>query len=400
MRTLLQRLTLALLGVAMPLLLVELTLRLFGPVLPGNYETSVWAEGHPVVGHFHIPGARAWVREPEFTTFLRFNQRGLRGAETHVPKAPDRFRVLLVGDSFVEAKQVAEADTLTEQLNGLLAQAGRRDIRALNAGVFDWSQAHEYLYIKELAPELQSDLVVQFLYIGNDIGDVWPRARSELRDLERPLAQLDDDGHLELQPWHRRQIPTDEWLLNQLSRRSVTWRAFETGVIDKIRYRSRNGHGVEGQMLELFRFKESAPETEAWQTAEALLVRTKEAVEAQGARYAVVVIPTRWQVHDEDWRALLAARDEVDDDRWVRRGPQRRFVQMAQRHQIPALDLLPPLRDAERIGQRLYYHTDIHWRPEGHAVAARAVAEFLQRQNLLHRAAAGAEVTTEASSVR
>jgi hypothetical protein len=97
LRTIAQRMGLVLGGVAAPLLLVELTLRLCGPVLPGNYETSVWAQGDPVVGHFHIPGATAWVREPEYTTFLRFNQYGLRGDDVTVPKPPERYHVCCSG---------------------------------------------------------------------------------------------------------------------------------------------------------------------------------------------------------------------------------------------------------------------------------------------------------------
>ena len=48
-RRIIQKSALILGGLAVPLLLVEVTLRLFGSVLPGNYETAVWAEGHPVV---------------------------------------------------------------------------------------------------------------------------------------------------------------------------------------------------------------------------------------------------------------------------------------------------------------------------------------------------------------
>lgn len=377
------RAALALAGLAVPLLLIEFTLRVFGPVLPGNYETGVWAEGHPTIGHVHVPGATAWIKEPEFTTYLRFNQYGLRGAETRVPKPSDRYRILLLGDSFIEGKQVRERATLCERLNALLADGGRDDVRALNAGVFDWSQVHEYLYLREAAPVLQPNLVVQFLYVGNDIGDLWPRSRGELRDLERPLVQVDGDGQLEFMPWQRHQPTTSERFQGYLSRRSSAWRAFDTGVMDKIRYGARDGQGIEGQMLELFRFKESPPEARAWQAVDAMLARTQELAAQSGARYAVVVIPTKWQVHKEDWLALLAAHGEEDDDRWVMRGPQKHAVQLAQARGIPVLDLLPALRNAARQGERLYYAVDTHWRPEGHDQAARAVLEFLQKSELL-----------------
>lgn len=377
------RSALALLGLTLPILVLELTFRLLGPIVPGNYETGVWAEGHPVVGHFHIPGATAWVREPEFTTYLRFNRFGLRGAEIAEQKAPGTRRVLLLGDSFLEAKQVEEAETVAARLAGLLDAPVSGAVEVLNAGVFDWSQVHEHLYLQHAGPTLQPDLVIQFFYVGNDLGDVWPRSRGELRELERPVATVDDDGNLELPKWRRRAPDTLETLLNAISRRSTAVRAFETGVVDKLRYAERGGHGVEGQMMEVFRFKETAPEARAWKTVEAMLLATRAESERLGARYALVIVPGKWQVHREDWDALLAARGEPDDDRWVLRGPNRRLKELAESHGIPVLDLLPPLRQAAETGQRLYFPVDIHWSSAGHAVAARAVADFLAASEIV-----------------
>jgi hypothetical protein len=378
------RALLVVLGLALPALLLEAVLRLLGPIVPGNYETSVWAEGHVVVGHFHIPGATAWVREPEFTTHLRFNQHGLRGPELATEKSPESRRVLLLGDSFLEAKQVAERDALPDRLTALLRQSGGPDVETLNSGTFDWSQVHEYLYLQSAGPTLRPDLVIQFVYIGNDIGDVWPRSRGEIRESERPLAQIDEDGRLHFPTWHRRTLAPSEALLNGLSRRSTLLRAFETGVVDKVRYAERDGQGVEGQMLEVFRFKESPPEARAWKTVEALLLATRDEAERQGARYALAIVPAKWQVHKADWESLLAARGEPDDDRWVLRGPNRKLTQLAEAHQIPVVDLLPAFRDAADDGPRLYYPVDIHWTAAGHEIAARTIADFLRTSALLN----------------
>jgi hypothetical protein len=377
------RALLVVVGVALPLLVLEVALRIFGPIVPGNYETGVWAEGHPVVGHYHIPGATAWIREPEFTTYLRFNRFGLRGPEIPTEKLSAIRRVLLLGDSFLEAKQVSEQDALPDRLNVRLQDGMAPPTELLNAGTFDWSQVHEHLYLRHAGPILRPDLVLQFFYVGNDVSDLWPRSRGELRDLERPVATVDEDGRLQFPEWRRRTPDQRDRLLGGLNRRSTVLRTYETGVLDKLRYGERDGLGIEGQLLEVFRFKETPQETRAWKTVEALLLATRDEAERQGARYALVIVPGKWQVHKEDWQALLAARDEPDDDRWVLRGPNRRLTQLAEAHQIPVLDLLPPMRDAADAGRRLYHGVDIHWNAAGHEVAAQSVAEFLIANRLL-----------------
>ncbi len=383
-KRLVARAALVLLGVALPLVVLELVLRVVGPVVPGNYETGVWAEGHPVYGHFHIPGAAAWVREPEFTTHLRFNRFGLRGpdfpdtAETAAP------RVLLLGDSFIEAKQVAEHQTVSDRLAAALAERGGGRSHVLNAGTFDWGQVHEYLYLQQAGPVLRPNVVVQFVYVGNDIGDLWPRSRGELRDLERPVATVDDDGDLTFPEWHRRSATSGDALLGRLTRRSALARAYETGVVDKVRYAERDGQGIEGQMLEVFRFKESPAEARAWKTLAALLTATRDETERQGARYALVIVPAKWQVYADDWQALLAAIGEPDDERWVLRGPNRRITDLAGTLGVPVLDLLPVFRRAAgQGGERLYFPVDIHWTAAGHNLAAQAVGEFLMKRELV-----------------
>jgi hypothetical protein len=379
-----RRCLLVALGLVLPLLVLEVILRFLGPVIPGNYETGVWAEGHPVVGHFHVPGSSAWVREPEFTSHLRFNQFGLRGDEISSEKRPEARRILLLGDSFLEAKQVQESETLASRLAGLLESRRPRARDLLNSGTFDWSQVHEYLYLRHAGPTLKPDLVVQFFYVGNDVGDVWPRSRGELRELERPVATVDEDGRLQWPTWHRRVLTQQETIFGDLSRYSTVFHAYETGVQDKLKYRERDGQGIEAQMLDVFAFKETPQRLRAWKTVEALLLETRDEAERIGAEYALVIVPGKWQVHREDWRALLEARGEPDDDRWVLRGPNRRLTQIAAAHQIPVLDLVPAMRAAARAGHRLYFDVDIHWNAAGHEVAAGAVADFLADVGLLH----------------
>jgi hypothetical protein len=323
-------------GLLLPIVLIEVCLRLFGPILPGNYETGVWAHADPDVGHVHTPDSQAWVKEPEFTTYLRFDRYGLRGDD--LPPHREARRVLALGDSFIEAKQVPEEQSVTELLTAEASERAGESVEWLNGGVFDWGPVHEYLYLNHPGMVLDPDLVVQFIYVGNDIDDCFPRSRSQLRELERPLATVDDEARLQLLPWTPHRQTGGELMLGWLGRHSTAFRAYETGVVDKLRYQPRSRQPVEGHLLEIFDAKESRAESRAWATIDALLSATRDQAEQLGARYALVIVPSKWQIHRADgpssspsagkWMTITgpAGGRTVGSRAWLRRAASRSWT--------------------------------------------------------------------------
>ena len=101
-------LRLGLVGTALllPVLALELLFRLAGPVLPGNYDTGIRLVRHPVYGHYHPPDHQLWIQRDEFTTHIETNAAGQRGKPVPIEKPAGTFRILVLGDSFVEAEQV------------------------------------------------------------------------------------------------------------------------------------------------------------------------------------------------------------------------------------------------------------------------------------------------------
>jgi hypothetical protein len=378
----LPKLGLALGGALLPLLVVELALRLFGPVLPGNYETAVWAERHPIFGHFHVPGASAWIRESEFTVHLEFNRDGLRGPDLPIEKRPGTPRVLMLGDSFVEAKQVAEPRSVAGRLRSS-ASPELEGVEWLNSGTFDWGPVQQYLYLRHEGYRFRPDLVVQFFYVGNDVADNFPRSERDRRRLGYPAAMLDDDGNLQLLPWASSPLTTNDLVTRALGERLHLYQAFKTGVLDKIDRRTPSRHPAEPHLMELFNKRETPSLREAWSLVDVLLGSIQSEAARNGARTLLVVVPGKWQVHQEDWENLLEDRERKNDERWDLTLPNQRLAELAEKRDLPILDLLPPLRDAASSGTRLYYPIDIHWTAEGHAVAARALEEYLVTSNLL-----------------
>src|ERR1700710_1696077 len=123
-------------GLMLAVVIVEIGFRLAGPNIPLSLTMARFQEYHPVYGFFHRPGVNGWVRTEEFTSFVKFNGRGLRGPDVAIPKPADTFRVLVLGDSVVEGAQVPEASTMPARLREELTPlAGGKRIETVNAGV-------------------------------------------------------------------------------------------------------------------------------------------------------------------------------------------------------------------------------------------------------------------------
>src|SRR5438067_5576256 len=122
-------------GIMLPLIILEMSLRMFGPFLPGNYDTGPYIERHPVLGHFHVPNFSGWIKSPWFTTRIEISSLGLRDPRSTYTKPPQTFRVLALGDSFVEAVQVDASEMITTRLEYMLNSSASRHIEVINAGV-------------------------------------------------------------------------------------------------------------------------------------------------------------------------------------------------------------------------------------------------------------------------
>lgn len=367
------RWSLAVLGVLLGLLVGELVVRLAGPGLPGSFSTRALQELHPVYGVFHRPGASAWVRDPEFTTFVRFNRDGLRGPELAPAPEPGRARVLVLGDSFVEGAEVAESEALPAALEARLAMAGR-PVEALNAGVRGWGTAQEYLYLIRQGLALRPDVVVLVLYVGNDLVDNSPELSGSARDgvPSRPFYTLDRGG-LMLIPAATPAGPPFAPLLELARQRSALVNLAESGVAAKLG--SADGEEV---LRSVHRLVFAAPPPGAWERSwavtEALITAARDAAEQQGARFVLAVAPHKAQLDPAEWERLIRGAPLPAGVGWDPLLPQARLAAFAAARGIRAVDLLPALRSDDSAGP-LFFARNSHWTAAGHRAVAEALAE-------------------------
>jgi len=372
---------------------LEVTLRLFGPILPGTYTSGPYLERHPTYGFFHVPGYVGWQRSSEYFAWVTFNGLGLRDPRQSVAKPPGTFRVLLLGDSFMEAVQVDERHTTAALLEERLRRL-RPDlnVEVINAGVAGWSTSIESLYLDADGRRFQPDLVVLAFFVGNDLHDNHYKLQLKDGDLNhavKPFFVPNADGGLDMiPPPPARSGPSP--VVSALRACCRLYSVFETGVLNRL------GDGRANVPLfaaapmapDIAGLYETAPSGEwqvGWTITERLLARVRDLSGSMGAPFAAFAIPDSIQIDDRTWR-----RDrDIQRDRRFRDGqlnisaPNRHLAAIAERQGFPFLDLLPQLRAvADDDWKRFYFETDQHWNLAGHALAAGELERFVVERGL------------------
>jgi lysophospholipase L1-like esterase len=340
-----------LLGVFLPLLLLELALRLAGPLLPGDYQTAAFTGTSAVVGRQNKPNSAGWRRTQEFTTWVQINSRGLRGPEADYAHPPSTYRILALGDSFTFALQVDEEQTFVRQLATLLnAERPGAGVETLNAGVDGWSTANEYAWLVTEGYRYDPDLVLLMYYVGNDPGDN--------ADLLGSAEQVD-----------RLQLGADQDIplrgpREALSNVSMAYNLFEQGVLAKLTPAPDDPEPTD-KAPKAQRNLDAERKERGWAISEALLARMRDFTAARGARLFVVGIPTAGQVADNQ-----------------RAGKP--LMEICERLGIPAFDLLETFRAQPRAArERLYFSQNRHFTPAGHSLVASLLATQLRERGLV-----------------
>jgi len=178
-------------SLVVPLLILEVGLRLFAPQTTA-VNVSEW---DAVYGWRNRPGARGFFHTPEFRMEVRINSLGLRDEETTWEKPAGTFRLLGLGDSFAFGHGVAADSCFYSVAERALDQrsraAGGPRVEVLNAGVGKWGTAAEYLYLKREGLRFSPDVVVVAFCVDNDFennasGNILRLAGDRLVPVESP----------------------------------------------------------------------------------------------------------------------------------------------------------------------------------------------------------------------
>lgn len=351
------------LGVA--LLLAEGAVRWVAPQQLILIRPDLW-EPADTVGWLHRPNVDIRINTGEGTVSVYTDAEGFRVGSAGPVHAD--FRVLLLGDSFVEALQVEYEESLGGLLEASLPTLVGAPVAVRNAGVGGWDPDQYVLRARSLLARDRYDLVLTAVYLGND---VIARRRAYLPPRE-PVAR------------HRFRIPRG------LSRTALT-SSILMPANDFLEVRShlflffKNRLQSLRMRLGLYpldfppQYMKSAAGAPIWEITAGLLEEIGTLAEHHGVPALFVLIPAPFQVDSASLgqyvRGFGLDPSAIDIDL-----PNRELGTRLADREVRYYDALAAFRAAHEDGQRLYGTVDPHLTREGNELLASLLTPLVAAQ--------------------
>ncbi len=337
------------------------------------------------------------------------NDFGLRYGELPREKPAGEARFLLVGDSFTEGQGVEAEETFGAFLEEHYRGEFDKKIRFINAGLSGQGPAKYWRVFHEVGLTLDLDGVLICMY-GNDVTDTPASLTRE--DLYRRYPErqgLDGVLHRLVPRLHALGSKAVRKVNKKLRKRRgfrdvVSARAREVGIseeaiqrwnealpADLVAATNRNAfngtllsHGLLGPDIWVRALDLDGPGADRqYQAVELVLDEILQVARERGIAVGLVYIPGPMQYdpsRHESWNPMLIGGVQFREA-WLHRdaGVQKRLASWATAKKVPFLDLTATFRAEIKQGRALNFRLDGHWNPEGHQVAGRAIAAWLDR---------------------
>lgn len=346
------------------------------------------------MGWVYKPGASVTVDEASAEAHtVTISQHSLYDLDYSYERPAKGFRVLVLGDSYVESIQVALHQRSFQMLEDRYQEESTTPYEIIEMGVGNYSPAQYYQMYSREGERYHPDVVIVLVYGGNDIEGLYSDPGHNLvHVLTGPTTTYTlDNGKLvevDLPDWRPPtgsshvpvQTPFLRWVDLTLRRYSVGY-----SVIGSNFYRSQQGVdlGIAGGHIALARRFEAnyqdPQDEQAWPIFKALLLALRDAATKDGSQFAVVIAPEMYAIYPDwyfqDFPAAKKYRSLFDA-----RKMDRQVEAFLKENAINTLNLTPDLQAAALTSDEpLYSHTHTHWTPAGHAVVAGALAKWFAK---------------------
>ena len=375
------KLVMATIGVASAglLIIVELTLRVLGISYP------VFHQYDSIRGKALIPGKEGWYRS-EGEAYIKINSSGYRDREFVQTKKDGTYRIAILGDSYMEARQVDLDKMFGRRLEEYLKTCqidGYTNFETLSFGQGGYSTTDELLTLKHYVWDYSPNMVLTAFFHGNDFVDNYPQMNCQGQPcphIERPFYYVDKED-LKLDNSFR------DLTLTSIKRRLLLAGVQYFRVLEFLNYQIRVYYAWRMKHDPDFAFQETglsewvySPPTnpdhqKAWKLTEGIVRLLHREILSHQAQPFLFLVTNPSQV-DPKQQETLKNRLQVQTLDY----PEKRIMELGKQLHMP---VVPLIYDFQRYAKdhQVYLHgfpnTRMgagHWNQNGHDLAAKIVA--------------------------
>jgi hypothetical protein len=400
-------LALLILSFGLSFTLAEIVLRYMFPIgVSSSFKHRI---PHPVFGWTLEPGANYLNKRPEDTVRVIYNSKGWRDVEHSFKNDRGTFRILVLGDSFMEGYSVELENMFHKQLERL-ASNNAVDIEIINLGVGGYGTLQEYLVFRDIGKNYNPDIVLLGFYLDNDVTNnsfalesMGHRKKTSRKIKSRPflnsskskweITQVDFEGSCRRYlsgkaksdaSFHRLsgQLALTQAASHAAKHLRIMWTGNNdnfnenkdaTGETNNKKDRNFARYGIN--------YCQEPPEfTEAWLTTKRILTRLKNDVSSIGAKLFVYTVPGLYEVDTKRLKKKVMKYELMCTENLP---AYDRLAGILNELDIGHVNLLPGFRkDMKNDALNLFLASDKHWNEQGHKLAAEIVYSSLIEEML------------------
>lgn len=333
----------------------------------------------PLIVQSLIPSQKTQLksRQPgEFDVEITTTSQGFRDIRDYeIPKPKNTFRILMLGDSFTLGWGVQISETFSKHLEKLLAEKIKnKKIEVINAGYangFTWDEA--YLFTKARGLSYEPDLIIENVWIGNDIREIGEHEYPEVDQHGLPQKIISktikvEEGFLKEKPKPRR-ITGIFGTLNQLICDNLEFcRLSIRPAFDRYIVWPLTGRKPTSRFTGFLKNELSAQDVANWQIGQKELAAISSLAQKEHTKFMITQIPVKEEIYD---RYKILEGESINTTR---------IRDFAEESHIVYCDLSQKLKEKPKES---YFRFDSHLTPTGHYLAAHAIENCIFANGLL-----------------
>lgn len=387
LRSLITKLTILTIAVIVTLIFLEGIARLI-PLWPDSISRF-----DPELGFSHIPNSEGWwvnFAEPfVFRSYVHINSLGLHDRDFDLDKAVGTKRILIIGDSFVDALEVPLENTFVKIIESRFMDSGD-EIQVINGGHYGYGTDQELLFYRLRGIHFQPDLVVLAFQPGNDIYDnlntgtigskpyfeIDPGNELLLKNFPVPAPKEPEFSSLSITKKIKKVLYDNSKLYRFSGSQIKMHSSFVQNFLVAIGLMELPNKEDLGSTMAIENIKDAGLYKAAtdgrlehgWELTRRIILLLKTEVETSGARLIVVIMP------DPQQFSIPANEPGWNVEKW-----NDRLMRLCIDVGLDCLDLYPIFRNLimEDRNKTYFFPRDGHLTPEGHLEVAEELYQFL-----------------------